>query len=244
MTDADQSQKSLDGYKSEVQEKTNFDNVNKGKPLLNSDDEYIFRLTKFPHVISVLQFKDLKDGTKTQVKVDKAVCEFSEQNSGNVVTAFFRIDKLNFSDEEAYRSAIIKFFHKIGQPLSEYKSPNWTEKFVVGMRFRARVVVKSGMDKDGFASVKYYLDVPTVRKLLATDFPNTSQPAPESPQQPANAPTMQDQYDYNQIMLILKGSGINEVSAAMMRLMESKAAPAIIQAFLQMDKEGKIKYPL
>ena len=42
--------RTLAGYKSKVHEQGEFENPNEGKPPLNDSDEYVLRLTEFPHV--------------------------------------------------------------------------------------------------------------------------------------------------------------------------------------------------
>ena len=98
----EQPQRSLAGYKSQVHEQGEYDNPNEGKPVLNDSDEYVFRLTAFPNVKSFDQIKEKKDGSRTTVKVDKAICVFEEEQTQNIVTAFFRVDSLNFSEDEAF----------------------------------------------------------------------------------------------------------------------------------------------
>jgi hypothetical protein len=221
-------QMQLDGFKSTIVEKQNFDDMNKGKPLLNEDDEYVFRLTKVPHVIKTQVIRDNKDGSKTTEIAMKAVCDFEDGITKNIVTAFLRIDKLNFSDDESYRSAVIRFFQKIGSPLTENKCPNWTDKFVVGMRFRGRVKVKPGVDKDGQPITRYYLDIPTVRKLLPTDFENT-------------ASSVHDKSPLMNAQIIVKGC--STPMDAISRLTDAKVTSDVIAAFIKADKEGIITYP-
>jgi len=224
----------LEGYKSTVVEKQNFDGMNKGKPLLNEDDEYVFRLTKVPHVIKTQVVRENKDGSKTTETATKAVCDFEDAVTKNIVTAFFRIDKLNFTDDESYRSAVIRFFQKIGSPLTENKCPNWTDKFIVGMRFRGRVKVKPGVDKDGQPVTRYYLDIPTVRKLLPTDFEGATQtPIERSPSA--------DRTRLMNAQIVVKGCTTS--MDAISRLMDAKVASDVVAAFIQADKDGLITYP-
>ena len=95
-------QRTLAGYKSKVHEAGEFENPNEGKPPLNDTDEYVFSLRTFPRVKEFSQIKEKKDGTRTTVKVDKAICEFVEEGTKNVVLAFFRVDSLNFSEDESF----------------------------------------------------------------------------------------------------------------------------------------------
>jgi hypothetical protein len=235
----------LSGYKSKIVEQQNFDTINVGKPLLNEDDEYVFRLTKVPHVIKTQVVRE-KDGIKTTENAEKAVCDFEETSTKNIVTSFLRIDKLNFSEDDSYRSAVIRFFHKIGSPLTENKEPNWEDKFVVGMRFRGRVKVKQGEDKDRKVVIRYYLDIPTVRKLLPTDFEGAAPAVSPSGSMAFAQPPVEHSPDADRkrllnAQIIVKGCATS--SDAMMRLLDAKVGNDIIAAFVQADKNGLITYP-
>jgi len=223
-------QRSLSGYKSTVHEQGEFENPNDGKPLLNENDEYIIRLKSFPRVKAFQQVKEKKDGSRTTISVDKAICEFEDVASGNAITAFFRIDSLNFSEDESYQSAIIRFFKKIGNPLTEGISPDWDKMFVVGMRFRGRVVVGRGADKqpDG----RYYLDIPTCRKLLPSDTAGESfgTQIQDAPNLLANA--------------LLLAKGAKDIHVAMDMLQKAGAAKEVVMALFRADLEDKVTYPI
>lgn len=223
-------QRSLSGYKSTVHEQGEFENPNDGKPLLNENDEYIIRLKSFPRVKAFQQVKEKKDGSRTTISVDKAICEFEDVASGNTITAFFRIDSLNFSEDESYQSAIIRFFKKIGNPLTEGISPDWDKMFVVGMRFRGRVVVGRGADKqpDG----RYYLDIPTCRKLLPSDTAGESFGAQiqDAPNLLANA--------------LLLAKGAKDIHVAMDMLQKAGTTKEVVMALFRADLDGKVTYPI
>jgi hypothetical protein len=229
-------QQSLAGYRGKVQEPGEFANPNEGKSFLNANDEYILQLTKFPHRISQKQPKEKRDGTKYFEDVEKAVCEFEERDSKNIVTAFFRIDKLNFADEDAYTSAAIRFFQKIGNPLPENVYPDWTQYFIVGMRFRSRVVV--GMDKSPSGTKtpngRYYLDVPTCRKLLPSDTAGESFAKDTQPQTSTAS--------LSNALLLAKGAPNRQ--EAIMKILEASGSTEFMQAFIVADKAGQIKYPI
>jgi hypothetical protein len=221
-------QRTLSGYKSQVHEGTDFENPNDGKAVLNDVDEYVFRLASFPRVKTFSQIKEKKDGTRVTVKIDKAICEFEEQTTKNQVLAFFRVDSLNFSEDESFESAIVRFFKKIKHPLPEGVSPNWDEYFVVGMRFRGRVVIGRGDDKK--PNGKYFLDVPTVRPLLPQDkgdAPATSQDASATL---ANA------------LLLAKGSKTHQ--EAMDKLQSAGAPKELVMALFQANLDNKITFPI
>ena len=225
-------QRTIAGYKSKVSEGTDYENPNEGKQVLNDSDEYILRLMELPHVRTFKQIKERKDGSKIDIDVEKAICRFEEQNTKNIVTAFFRIDTLNFSEEEAYESGIIKFFRKIKHPLVDGVEPNWDQYFVVGMRFRSRVVIGKGQDKK--PNGNYYLDVPTCRPLLPSDKTDGSvQSAIESN---AKAPLLGN--------ALLIAHGCANSTDAWQRLVASKCPQDVLQAFLDADKDGKITYPI
>lgn len=236
MTEDAQPQKSLAGFTGKVAEPGDgFTNPNIGKPLLNDNDEYVLKLVTMPHVVNQKQQKEKKDGTKWIEDQSKAVCEFEEATTKNIVVAFFRVDKLNFSEEDAYRSAVIKFFQKIGHPLTEGVYPDWSQFFIPGMRFRARVVV--GMDKtpDGKKTTngKYYLDVPTCRKLLPSD---TAGEDFEKPKPDENGALL------GNALLLTKGC--KDGQEALARLKAVNATKEVTMAFFNADLEGKVTYPI
>ena len=61
------------------------------------------------------QPKKDKSGKETVIQVDKAICEFEEEGTKNVVLAFWRVDSLNFSDDD-FESAILRFFRSLVGP--------------------------------------------------------------------------------------------------------------------------------
>ncbi len=230
-------QSDLSGYTGEVVERKNFENENKGKPLLNPDDEYVFRLTKFPRKINTVDKKKNADGSETSVAKVKAVCEFEEIASKNIVVTMFRVDKLNFGEDEKFTSGVIKFFRKIGSPLTENKYPDWKEKFIVNMRFRGRVVVKTEKDKDNNPVTKYYLDVPTVRKLLPSDTAGESFTPTETPSATGSPSAL-----LANAKLVVHGAA--NMTDALQRLADAKVTDEVIAAFVQANAKGQITYPI
>lgn len=228
----------ISNYQSEIVERKSFDDQNKGKPPLNQDDEYVFRLVKFPHGYMKKDEKKNADGSITSVNKTMAICEFEEAQTKNIVTTQFRIDKLNFGDDEKFKSGVVKFFQKLGMPLTENKAPNWKDVFVPGMRFRGRVVVKVTKDKDNNDVTKYYLEVATVRKLLPSDKAREDfgVTAPDAPQTDANAVSLAKA---KQIVV-----GCADKDSAYQRLLDAKVQAEILQAFLAADKAGHIAYPI
>jgi len=233
-------QRTLAGYKSKVHEQGEFENPNEGKPLLNDTDEYVLRLLKFPHVKEFSQTKDRKDGSRVTVKVDKAICEFVEEQTTNIVTAFFRVDSLNFSEDEAFESAIVRFFKKIKAPIPENAEPEWDRHFIVGMRFRGRVVV--GRDDKKLPNGKYFLDVPTCRPLLASDkHPEAVASAKENGRQTSTAAGPTSALLANAKIIV---HGAANVTDALQRLSDAKVQDDVIAAFVQANAKGQITYPI
>lgn len=219
--------RSIAGYKSKVHESEGFENPNEGKPILNDQDEYIFRLPKLPHVKTMPQVKKGKDGKETTIQVDKAIVEFEEEQTKNIVMAFWRVDSLNFSDDD-FESAILRFFRKIGSPVNPDKEIDWSEYFIPGMRFRARVAIGKGQDKK--PNGKYFLDVPTCRKILASDM------------HPDAAATMQTPTATLANALLLAKGAANAGDA--FALLIGKVPAEVVQEFVAADKAGTIRYPI
>jgi hypothetical protein len=220
---SDEPQRSLSGYKSKVHEQGEFENPNEGKPPLTEFDEYILRLTAFPKVKTFQQIKKVA-GKDVTIQVDKAICVFEEETTKNEVLSMMRVDSLNFSDDDAFESAIIRFFRKIQHPLKEGIEPNWDEYFVVGMRFRARVAMGKDQNKKPVIG-KYYLDVPTCRPIGATTSPSETYTATL-----ANA--------------CLLAKGAKNSQDAYFKLVDAKAPSELIALFVQADKLNQIQFPI
>lgn len=230
-------QRSLAGYKSTVHEGSDFENPNDGKPPLNDSDEYVFRLATFPRVKTFSQLKEKKDGTRATIKVDKAICDFVEESTGNIVSAFFRVDSLNFSEDESFESGVVRFFKKIKKPLAENICPIWENHFIVGMRFRGRVVI--GKDENKKPINRYFLDIPTCRPILPSDMhPDAAATLPTS-----NAPkTDEKALSLANAKLIVKGCANR--SEAILKLYEAKVPVEILDAFKAADDAKQIVYPI
>ena len=229
--------RSLSGYQSKVHEKGEFDNPNIGKPPLNEDDEYILRLVKIPHT-KVMPVVKEKDGQRKTVQVEKAVCEFEEILSHNIVLAFLRVDDLRWTEDESFEMAVIKFFRKIKHPLIEGEVPNWDKYFVPGMRFRSRVAV--GKDENKKPNSKYFLDIPTVRPLLPSDKAGEefglNEPAQTSTAAPAPSALLAN------AKLVVHGAA--NMTDALQRLADAKVTDEVIAAFVQANGKGQITYPI
>ena len=224
----EEAQRSLSGYKSKVHEQGEFENPNEGKSPLTEFDEYILRLKAFPKVKSMPVIKKVNGVDKT-INVDKAICIFEEETTKNEVLSMMRVDSLNFSDDDAFESAIIRFFRKIQHPLREGVEPNWDDYFVTGMRFRARVVMGKDQNKKSVVG-KYYLDVPTCRPLLPSDK-NDGTPAPAKP-------------DATLANALLVAHGAKNSQDAYFKLIEAKMPTDLIALFIQADKLNQIQYPI
>lgn len=236
-------QRSLTGYKSKIQEPGDFDNPNDDKPLLTEFDEYIWKLKEFPHVKVFKQQKKLKDGSVKMEDVEKAIVMFEEQGTGNIAMSFFRVDKLNFSEDESYRSAIIRFFHKIGHPLPEGVEPDWDKFFVVGMRFRARAVVGTDVvEGKKVPNHKYYIDIPTCRPLLPSDIQAGDIATPAKPAEPARPKPDEGAALLANALFIAKGA--KDSKEAMDKLKAANAGKDVTLALFQADFDGKVTYPI
>ena len=229
-------QRSLAGYKSKVHEQGDFENPNEGKTPLNDTDEYVLRLAEFPRVKEFSQLKEKKDGTRVTIKVDKAICDFVEEKSGNIVTAFFRVDSLNFSDDEAFESGIVRFFKKIKAPLPEAGDIEWGNHFITGMRFRGRVVV--GKDEKKQPNQRYYLDVPTCRPLLPSDkHPDAVASAQENTvKETTSTGTLAN------ALLLVKGA--KDFNSAMDMLKAAGASKEVTMALFTANLEDRVKFPV
>jgi hypothetical protein len=224
----------LGNFIGEVAERKNFEDQNKGKALLNSDDEYVFKLIKFPRGIPKKEERINADKSVTTINKIMSVCEFEERDSKNIVVTLFRVDKLNYGDDEKFRSGVVKFFQKIGSPLPENKYPNWKEHFIPGMRFRGRVVVKTEKDKDDNTVMKYYLDVPTVRKL---------QPGDKAGEDFAHdAPVAKPDASLANALLLVKGA--KDFNSAMDMLKAAGASKEVTMALFQANYDGKVTFPI
>ena len=234
-------QRTLSGYKSQVHEQGEFENPNEGKQPLDDSEEYIFRLISFPKVRTFPQLKEKKDGTRITIKVDKAICEFEEEKTKNLVNAFFRVDSLNFSEDESFESGVVRFFKKIKNPLVEGISPDWEKYFLVGMRFRCRVAIGKE-DKDGkkVPNGKYFLDVPTCRPILQTDMHPEASATLNAPK--TDAKPVCDQSDLANALLLAKGAKDNK--EAMEKLKVANAPKDIVMALFNAELDGKVTYPI
>lgn len=237
----DNQQRSLAGYKSQVHEQGEYDNPNEGKPVLDDSEEYVLKLIAFPNVRTFDQIKENKDGSRKTIKVDKAICEFEETKTKNIVTAFFRVDSLNFSDEESFESGVVRFFKKIKNPLPENVSPDWTKYFLVGMRFRGRVAIGKGQDKK--PNARYYLDVPTCRPLLQSDtagedFEHAGKDAATQTAKEALAPAA----TLTNALLLAKGA--KTYQEAMDKLQSASAPKDLVMALFQAHLDGKLTFPI
>jgi hypothetical protein len=234
-------QRTLAGYKSKVHEQGEFENPNEGKPVLSDTEEYIIRLTSFPKVKSFQQIKEKKDGTRTTVSVDKAICEFEEESHHNRIMAFMNVGSLNFSEDEAYESAVIRFFKKIGAPLPDGVEPEWDKHFIVGMRFRGRVVV--GKDAEKKPNASYYLDIPTCRPLLQSDkHPDAVAAMKDQPPTDANPAPSGALLSVENIKFIIHGA--KDLAEGTLKLVEAGVHSTTIQTYLAAVKNGKITFPV
>lgn len=227
-------QRGLAGYKSKVHEQGDFENPNEGKTPLDDITEYVLKLTAFPRVKEFQQVKEKKDGARVTIKVDKAICDFEEQQTKNIVTAFFRVDSLNFSEDESFESGIVRFFKKIKHPLVDGIEPDWSQYFVVGMRFRGRVVV--GKDEKKVPNGRYFLDVPTCRPLLPSDKDGEAFANEQPAQTTASNGTLAN--------ALLLAKGAKDFNSAMDKLNAAGASKDVAMALFNANLDGKITFPI
>ena len=233
---SDEPQRTLAGYKSPVTKHDDFADANTGKPLLNDSDEYVLYLKEIPRVKKMqVEKEDKATGEKKKVMVDKAICEFVEESTKNIVVSFLKIESLNFSDDGKYESAVVTFFKKIKKPLPSDQDVNdWTEHFITGMRFRSRVVVKTKLDKDNNTITTYYLDIPTCRPILQSDkHPEAIAASTET------APS-----DVLLATALKITQGCENAMDATNKLFERNSKTEVVQAFLAANKAGKITFPI
>lgn len=137
--------------------------LNKGKPQLNKQEEYIFELVDRRLLKGV-------DGFEKGKKVDKVLCIWKEIESGNLVQNSFRIDNLVWNEKQpTFQSPVINFFENIGfelpkNPEAVKASGFWGPRFIKTMKIRARVT--PGKDSEGkIIEGKYTLELATVRRF-------------------------------------------------------------------------------
>jgi len=233
---SDEPQRSLSGYKSPIHKQEDFANVNDGKQLLNDSDEYVLYLKGIPRVKKMPVDKEDKiTKEKTKVLVDKAICEFVEESTKNIVVSFLKVESLNFDDDGKFESAVVTFFKKIKQPLPvDQDVDDWTKHFLPGMRFRSRVVVKKKVDASGNVVTNYYLDIPTCRPILQSDkHPDAIAASTET------APS-----DVLLATALKITVGCETAMDATNKLFERNAKTEVVQAFLAAHKAGSIKFPI
>jgi hypothetical protein len=183
-----------------------------------------------PHVKTMPQPKKDKQGKETVIQVDKAICEFEEEGTKNIVLAFWRVDSLNFSDDD-FESAILRFFRRIGTPVSTDGDIDWSNYFLPGMRFRARVAIGKGADKK--PNGKYFLDVPTCRKILASDM---------HPDAAATLPTANASAALTNALYLAKGA--KDFHEAMAMLEKAQASKEVTMALFQANLDSAVRYPI
>lgn len=131
------------------------DLTNPGLPVLNDQDEYVFRLEK-------VNLKKQVPGFKAGEKVDKFHTTWKEEKTGNVLMMSFRVDKPRINlDNPKFQTPVLTFLNKIGLPVREGEEPIWGNLFIEGMRIRGRV---QPVTKDGKPTGGYRMEIATVRK--------------------------------------------------------------------------------
>jgi hypothetical protein len=97
------------------------------------------------------------------------------------------------------------------------------------MRFRARVIVDRERDITKKPTGKYYLDVPTCRKLMASDMT-------EQPETPEPVGTL--------LNALLLAKGAKDHNEAMDKLNAAGASKELAMALFNANLDGLVKYPI
>ncbi len=115
---------------------------NKGKPVLDSQEEYIFELVERDAKSGKgFQTKEDKAAGKEAPKVTKAYLTWREVSTGNLVLQSLRIDQLFWGNTDGtMKSGVLQFLEDIGMPVPKGTIPVWGNLFILTMRVRARVV--------------------------------------------------------------------------------------------------------
>lgn len=219
--------KTLGNYKGKVNDGKTFENPNKDKVRLSSDEEYVFELLQTHIKEGVPNFKGQK--------VDKVFCIFSDVQNKNEVLIGFRIDNLTWNtDKPDFQSPLITFFDAIKCPIAKPTNgefPDLSMYLIPGMKFRARV---TPILKEGVFTNTYKIELKTVRRWISTDTPAQINSAATQ-----NAITgITDEEAMKSIVQLCKGS-TNAAEAVL-----SIANPELRGKFIALDKAGKIKYPI
>lgn len=137
--------------------------LNKGKPQLDPQEEYVFELIEGDAKPSKAGLsKEDKAAGKEAPKRMAALLTWKEEKSGVLVFQKEFIDKLYWGNSDGtMKSRVIQFLEDIGIPCPKDKIPAWGSVFMSGMHIRARVQQKVRnnqpvQDEYIFKSVRQY----------------------------------------------------------------------------------------
>jgi hypothetical protein len=147
----------IGNYKGKVYESKSFENVNEGKPKLNTTDEYTFEMKKT--ILKLGKMNKFKQKLEDRVIL---ICE--EPTTKNEVSVSFRIDTLSWSaTDDRFTSPVIKFFAALGQPIPNNGTyPDWNEYFIPSRKLKAHV--KNWKQQGTVVEDRYVVNLETVRK--------------------------------------------------------------------------------
>jgi hypothetical protein len=115
---------------------------NKGKPKLDSQEEYIFELVKRDLNLDARGFLSKEDAKAGQdaPRVAKVYLTWRELKTGNLVVQIEQIDKLYWGNPDgSMKSGVLSFLEDIGMAVPLNTLPSWGTTFILTMKIRARV---------------------------------------------------------------------------------------------------------
>jgi hypothetical protein len=122
--------------------------VNKGKPKLDPQEEYVFQLVERDVNEKAKGFK--KETEKEAPIVTKVYLLWEELTTKNRLVSSYRIDTISWGNPDGtMKSGAVQFLEDIGQALTKPKegeSIRWGNKFMIGMKIHARAELNQ---KDG-----------------------------------------------------------------------------------------------
>lgn len=129
--------------------------LNKDKPKLNPQDEYVFKLIAREVNEKAKGFK--KSDAQEAPIVTKVFLTWEEQETKNLIVTSHRIDTISFGNSDgSMKSGVVQFLEDIGQPIKKPgpgEQIHWGTKFLIGMRIRARAELRK---KDGVFVIDEY----------------------------------------------------------------------------------------
>ena len=123
---------------------SNLGEKNKGKGVLDPQEEYIFELVeRDAKPVKSSQSKEDHDAGKEAPRKMSALLTWKEQKSGILIFQKFPIESLYWGNADgSMKSKVLVFLEDIGMPFARGQIPAWGSTFMNGMHIRARVVPK------------------------------------------------------------------------------------------------------